>query len=136
MSTTTGDILETMILPALRRGGYSWQRHVFIGQRPGGGKHYVDAIVSKDAKLLLVSSKWQQVSGTAEQKVPFEVICLIQALHDRPEYLKAYIVLGGPAWTLRKFYTSGGLRPFLSNSANIFIVSLERFVALANNGEL
>jgi hypothetical protein len=37
-------------------------------------RHFVDVIAEKDGKRFLVSLKWQQVSGTAEQKVPFEVI--------------------------------------------------------------
>lgn len=36
--------------------------------------------------------KWQQVSGTAEQKVPFEVICLMEAVATGA-YQKAYLVL-------------------------------------------
>jgi len=46
----------------------------------------------------LISMKWQQVSGTAEQKVPFEVICLIEALKNNGgRYSKAYLVLGAMA---------------------------------------
>ena len=66
------------------------------------GRHFVDAIVSKDNRQFLVSVKWQQVSGTAEQKVPFEVICLIEAL-QASTYDKAYVVLGGEGWKLREF---------------------------------
>jgi len=30
-----------------------------------------------------------------EQKVPFEVICLMDAMEQNPNYQKAYLVLGG-----------------------------------------
>ena len=133
-NTQTGDILERMILPALRRGNYRWERRVNIGERPSGGVHYVDAVVGKESLVVLVSSKWQQVSGTAEQKVPYEVICLVHALKSG-NYSKAYLVLGGPGWTLRDFYTGGGLRPYLRHD-RVEILSLEQFVAKANNGEL
>ena len=41
-------------------------------------------------------------------------MCLIEAVLGEPErYEKAYLVLGGPAWTLRDFFTDGGLQPYL-----------------------
>ena len=85
----------------------------------------------------LLSLKWQQTSGTAEQKVPFEAMCLIQAVLGEPErYEKAYLVLGGPAWTLRDFFTEGGLLPYLRHQHLLSIVTLEAFVARANRAAL
>ncbi|WP_139276661.1 PD-(D/E)XK nuclease superfamily protein [Spirulina major] len=75
-NTKTGQVLEFMVLPSLDLGGYRYETQVNIGHRPGGGKHYVDVVAAKDEAMILISLKWQQVSGTAEQKVPFEVICL------------------------------------------------------------
>ena len=134
-TTQTGDVMEQMIFPALNHGGYTWERHVLIGRRPGGGRHYVDAIVNKNGDRILVSSKWQQVSGTAELKIAFEVICLVQALADG-RHRKAYLVLGGPGWTLRDFYIGGGLNPFIVNGDKARILSLEDFVSLATQGTL
>ncbi|HMH43087.1 MAG TPA: PD-(D/E)XK nuclease superfamily protein [Pyrinomonadaceae bacterium] len=133
--TRTGGVLEAMILPSLARGGYEHRVRVKIGQRLGCGSHYVDAIAEKDGRKLLISSKWQQSGGTAEQKIPFEVICLVEALQTG-EYGKAYIVLGGEGWTLRKFYTSGVLSKYIRGAENVEIMSLEGFVAKANRGEL
>ena len=79
--------------------------------------------------------KWQQVSGTAEQKVPFEIICLLEAMENGP-YEKAYLVLGGEGWTYRAFYTSGGLAKYLSYADCVEILTLEGFVARANSGKL
>lgn len=133
--TRTGGVLEDMILPALRRGGYEYQGQQKIGQRIGGGTHKVDAIAEKHGVRMLVSLKWQQVGGTAEQKVPFEVICLSEAVRAGT-YGKAYLVLGGEGWTLRTFYTSGGLKAHLKNADDVHILTLEGFVALANQGKL
>jgi hypothetical protein len=64
-------------------------------------------------------------------------MCLIQAVLAEPErYERAYLVLGGPAWTLRDFFTDGGLHPFLQHQHLLNIVTLEAFVARANRGEL
>lgn len=122
-------------MPALDRGQYVWKAQVDIGLRLGCGRHNVDVVAEKDGRKLLISMKWQQVSGTAEQKVPFEVICLLDALRSG-EYSKAYLVLGGEGWKLRDFYTSGGLQNYLKHGDLVEILTLESFVAKANGGRL
>ena len=136
--TTTGAVLEAMVLPALERGGYEYFRQVDIGERLGGGKHIVDLVAYDEAgRGYLISLKWQQTSGTAEQKVPYEAMCLTQAVLAEPgRYSKAYLVLGGTAWTLRDFYTDGGLSAFMKHDNLLSIVNLETFVARANRGTL
>lgn len=124
-----------MVLPALRRCGYTWTEQTCVGCRPGGRKHKVDLVVSRDGTTMLVSVKWQEASGTAEQKVPFEVMCLADALKEGT-YSKAYLVLGGPGWTLRDWYVSGALRQRLVDADNVDVVTLEMFVARANQGRL
>jgi hypothetical protein len=135
-NTNTGAVLEAMILPALSRGGYSCRRQVAAGSRLGSkGRHFVDAIATKDGVDILVSLKWQQTSGTAEQKVPFEVMCLADAVRAGNAG-RAYLVLGGDGWTLRDYFVSGALADHLTHSALVRVVTLEAFVRLANNGQL
>jgi hypothetical protein len=133
--TGTGAVLERMVIPALEGGDYSVQKRVVVGERLGGGRHIVDVLAEKDGRRLIVSLKWQQVSGTAEQKVPFEVICLEDALKTGA-YAAAYLVLGGEGWKLRNFYTDGGLEGYLNLSGKIRILTLESFIAKANRGTL
>ena len=132
--TRTGSVLEQMVLPALNQGGYEYQTQVNIGQRPGGRRHIVDVVAIRNKVKILISLKWQQISGTAEQKVSFEVICLTHAL-QQGAYNKAYLVLGGTGWTLRDYYISGGLDAYLKVPSDIKIISLEDFIALANQGK-
>ena len=133
--TRTGEVLERMILPALESGGYAYRLGVNIGQRLGQTRHILDVLARKDGQTLLVSLKWQQVSGTAEQKIPFEVISLSYAMQGG-DYSRAYLVLGGDGWRLRDFYTSGGLNEHLTRPELVQIVTLERFIALANQAAL
>src|SRR5712692_9236595 len=121
-NTTTGGVLEAMILPALKRGGYTYVTQQQIGERFGGGKHFVDVVAEKDGEKYLVSLKWQQVSGTAEQKVPFEVICLAEAIRA-DGFSKAYLVLGGEGWKLRNFYVGGGLKSYLVDADKVDILT-------------
>ena len=43
-TTTTGHILEQMILPALAQGGYTVQTQVDVGKRPSGRRHRIDIL--------------------------------------------------------------------------------------------
>ncbi len=51
------------------------------------------------------------------------------------EFAKAYLVLGGDKWTLRRFYTEGGLKKYLVDSNMVEIIALEPFVARSNKGD-
>ena len=134
-NTNTGAVLEAMILPALARGGYTCVRQQRVGQRCGGGIHRVDAIAEKNEQKVLVSVKWQQTGGTAEQKVPFEVMCLADAI-TAGHGSRAVLVLGGDGWKLRDYYTSGKLAEHLIHASLVKVVTLEAFIRLANNGQL
>lgn len=124
-----------MILPALGRGGYRYDTQVKVGSRPGGRVHKVDAVVETDTGRVLLSLKWQQTGGTAEQKVPFEVMCLADAVRSG-QARRAYLVLGGDGWTLRDYFVSGALSEHLIHGGLVRVVTLEAFVRLANTNEL
>jgi len=126
-----------MVLPALDNGGYAVELQVNIGERLGTGRHSIDALATRDGQSFLISMKWQQTSGTAEQKVPFELICLVEAM-DRGDYEKAYLVIGGEGWKpkLKSFYTSGGLSKYIRGTEQVEVLTLEGFVAKANQAKL
>ena len=136
--TSTGWVLEQMILPSLDHGGYRYQTQLHIGSRFGGGKHVVDVLAEESqGHKIIISLKWQQVSGTAEQKVPFEAMCLAEAiLTNKDTYQKAYLVLGGEGWKLRDFFIGGGLNRHLRYGELVSIITLENFIARANQGSL
>lgn len=135
--TTTGLVFERMIPEALKHGGYDVAKPKEpIGQRLGGGRHFVDLVATKDGESILVSLKWQQTSGTAEQKIPYEVMCLADAIaSSQGKIVRGYVVLGGDGWSLREFYVAGGLDRFLRGCESVKVVSMETFVGVANKGE-
>ena len=90
----------------------------------------------KKGRVHLISFRWQQVHGTTEQKIPFEVICLIDAIQNNKSLHKAYLILGGNGWNYKKFYLSGGLNNYLKNSKIVEIISAEDFVYKASQGKL
>jgi hypothetical protein len=79
--------------------------------------------------------KFSGSSVPPSQKVPFEIICLADAVRS-PHVNRAYLVLGGDGWTLRDYYTSGALADHLIHAALVRVVTLEVFIRLANNGRL
>lgn len=136
-NTRTGNVMEQMVLPALEMGDYKIRRSVDIGKRLGVSRHKIDVLTDDtQGRQRLISLKWQQVQGTAEQKIPFEVICLADTMIRDERFYKAYLVLGGEGWRYKDFYLSGGLTPYIANADMVSIVSLEQFVTLANQGRL
>ena len=116
-NTSTGAVLEAMILPALARGGYAVVKQPTIGTCCGGGVHRVDTIATRGHERILVSLKWQQTGDTAEQKVPFEVMCLADAV-AAAHAVRTFLVLGGGGWKLRDLLAA----PFI-------MVQVWRFIA-------
>jgi hypothetical protein len=104
-------------------------------QASSGGVHRVDVLAEKSGDKILISLKWQQTSGTAEQKVPFEIICLAEAIRESPQFRRAYVVLGGPGWTLREFFMKR-VQKHLITTESVRVVGLDDFIALANSGKL
>jgi len=78
-------VLEEMVLPALQVAGYQYEKQSCIGRVMGDRPYRADLLVHDrgSGRRIVVSLKWQQVAGTAEQKIPFEVIALLQLLESR-----------------------------------------------------
>lgn len=137
----TGRVFELSVLPALEYGGYEIREQEYIGQDFAGGLR-IDIVARNVGEgfpdQFLISLKWQQVGGTAEQKIPFEIIRLKHAIQSSGLYRHAYLVLGGPirAWTLRNFYISDEFERHLPHRDYVTIMTWEEFTALANNGDL
>ena len=134
-NTRTGAVLEQMVLPALEMGGYIIERQVRLTDRLGGGKHYGDIVASKNGERIVISLKWQQSSGTAEQKVPYEFMCLADVLSNDSTINKAYIVIGGDGWTKHSFFLNG-LDSWVNTKEFVDVLRLDSFVAKANQGKL
>ena len=136
--TTTGRVMmEEMVVSSLVRGGYRVRRNVKVMTSLGVSSHRIEILAEdRQDRLHLVSLQWQESQGTAEQKVPFKIICLADALMSNKNYYKAHFVLGGNGWRYKDFYLSGGLRAHLANADMVSVTSLEDFVGMANGGML
>ena len=131
--TGSGLVFEEGVAFALRRAGFDTHMQQTIGQRLGGGRHRVDIVATRDHETILVSLKWQQESGTAEQKVPYEYLCLAQAVAEDDSVDHAYLVLGGNGWTKRDFFVDE-LENHLGLSDNVTVIEGNDFIAMVNRG--
>jgi hypothetical protein len=138
--TGSGAVFESLIVPVLQRNAYGYLAQQSLAPNLGGGRQRVDGIILRpDGTKVLLSLKWQDGAGSAEEKVPCEVIKLILLLDAHPDmFARAYLVIGGKGFSsrLRDFYLSGGLRHFIRRADDVRVVDLEQFVALANGRAL
>jgi hypothetical protein len=112
--TTTGSnyeaIIEMCIKRSCEKNNLEAISQATIGIKPGGGKHRVDWELidrSNSNKRGLISCKYQGVSGTAEEKIAYEVIKLLHAMKTDLRYEKSWIIIGGEGWSV-------GMREFIN----------------------
>lgn len=122
--TSTGTSYEKQIESMLTESNTEFQSQVFIGQKRNEKRHKVDLIIEN----TLVSLKHQQVAGTAEEKVPFEVMKLQHAVNDYG-YDNAIIVLSGDTgWTWKEYFLSGEFKQQMAAIyPDVTIMSHEQF---------
>lgn len=139
VGTKTGSTLEVTVEAVLLNNSYAVQKQVVVGTKPCGGKHKADIVAMRpNGSKFLVSLKWQQTAGSAEEKVPFEVIKLLHTLRENASYDKAYIVIGGDGFSagLVEFYLSEEFRSYIRESQKIEILTLNDVIARSNRGQL
>lgn len=86
--------------------------------KPGGGKHRIDfEIVSqRDPNIRgLFSCKYQKSGGSADEKIAYEVIKLLDAMKVDSRYKHSWIALGGNGWSksIKKFVSEGHIEEWI-----------------------
>ena len=134
--TTTGSSSEAIIEMCIKRSCKKNELEAIsqatIGIKPGGGKHRVDwEIIDKrdPSKRGLVSCKYQGTSGTAEEKIAYEVIKLLYAMKTDARYKKSWIIMGGEGW-------SSSMREFINNHLTDWIPAMKNKVTILTTDQL
>jgi hypothetical protein len=134
--TSTGSNYESIIEACIKRSceknDLKAVGQAFVGIKPGGGKHRVDwEIIDKnnDDNRGLVSCKYQGTSGTAEEKMAYEVIKLLHAMNTDSRYKKSWIIMGGEGW-------SPGMREFIKNHLPEWIPGMKDSVFILSTDEI
>lgn len=134
--TTTGsdyeEIVKLCIKRSCERNNLDAKSQSIIGNKPGGGKHRVDwEIYRKDNSNIrgLISCKFQGTSGTAEEKIAYEVIKLLHAMTSDSRFVKSWIIMGGNGW-------SDGMRIFVRDELSKWIPSMSNKIEIITTDQL
>jgi hypothetical protein len=96
MNDLWGNEIPKHISNLLRQQGCSVTEQVSIGYKFSNHKHKIDSLVNGK---ILVSVKFQDVAGTAEEKVGYEMWTLNEKILTGV-FEKAFIIFGGQGWTI------------------------------------
>jgi len=134
--TTTGSnyeaIVEMCIKRSCEKNDLSSKSQSTVGEKPGGGKHRVDWEIYRNSDSNyrgLISCKSQSSSGTAEEKIAYEVIKLLHAMKVDPRYKKSWIIMGGDGW-------SRGIREFTNTNLVEWIPEMRDKVQIMTTDQL
>lgn len=135
-NTTTGSKYEKLIADVIKhsceKNNYTYNPQVAIGKRPIGGEHIIDWLLIDNTDLNrrgLISCKVQNVSGTAEEKIAYEVIKLLFAMKNDSRYVHSWIILGGIGW-------SPGLYDFLTKELPNWVPEMKEQISILNTDQL
>jgi hypothetical protein len=134
--TTTGSnyeaIIEICIKRSCEKNNLEAISQATIGTKPGGGKHRVDwEIIDKQdpESRGLISCKYQGTSGTAEEKMAYEVIKLLYTMKIDKRYKKSWIIMGGEGWSV-------GMREFIKNHLSEWIPEMGGRISILTTDQL
>ena len=132
--TRTGTGQELMIESLLEFNHYDYQKQVFIGKQLFNNRYKADFVVDHS---IIISLKWQQVAGTAEQKVIYEIASLIKII-ENDNFKKAYVVIGGNGFSqnAKEYLFGQEHRNILKHGDLVENIGVEDFIARLNNHNL
>lgn len=131
--TRTGKTHEKMLEQALIDNYNSkFVSQTAVGKELFGKKYIADFVLKEE---IIISAKWQQTRGTAEQKIVYDILSLIKIIKENPKYKKAYIVLGGTGFSAaaKEFFLGQAHLNFVKDGEKVEVISLEKFIEKANS---
>jgi hypothetical protein len=138
--TESGRTFEQEIVFALKQRDYRVEKSKYALGQNLAGKDYKRAYIatSPSGKMILISSVYQDSTGTVQEKVPWEVLSLASVLSQtRDRFSRGYVVLGGTTgWTLKSYFTSGRLQEHLVGAENVIVVDRDTLESLASKDML
>lgn len=101
-----------------------------VGTKPDGRPFKVswEIIAEHDhGTRALVISKFQENSGSTQEKLPYDVLKILNLMRNDKRYRKGWIVLGGSAWDLNllKFLKNELWSWFADSEGKVQIISTE-----------
>ena len=104
--TSTGADLKAVVGLRLKqvcpKAGISVLENLAVGTKPNGRPNRFPFVLVSDhnhERRALVACKAQNFGGSAEEKVPFDVIRILEAMEHDNRYVRSFLVLGGTGWS-------------------------------------
>ncbi len=140
----TWQLFENILDDALTKKGYTVLDNKSLNLKCSftGRKHLPDKLIqTQTEEIIVLSKKWQESRGTAEEKVIYEIFKLLDLLNNQEYKIKScYIILGGMGWSkqLKEYYLSHKWNNFLENDFKnkVKIVIFDEILTLINKGLL
>lgn len=124
------EIFNDVLLQALAAAGYEAQTTP-IDVRPFGGvrTNSYEVFKNRAGHRFAITLKIQNARGSADRKIPYEVIVLSEMI-EADEVDGAYLLIAGAGWApqLREAFTSGVLRKWLHYPDTLVIMELDDFL--------
>ena len=149
-NTRTGATFERIIIPALEDQA-DFYEFFARGKRTRNNcrklpdpfrsdrTHVLDILVKERASgaKIGISFKWQQSSGTAEEKIAFEFLRIAKFV-ERRQLDRGYIVLGGGGWTLKGYFLSSEFPKEFSSpgTSKVSVIDIETLITKINTRSL
>ena len=144
--TTTGTLNENEIEQFLIENiNEPVSAQVNVGKKRNGGDHITDLLiggetyippkkkrpVSKHKGGTLVSLKYQEIQGSAEEKVPFEIMKLQHCVNDYGYDHAILVLCGDTGWKWKDYFLSEEFKQDMKKIyPNVSIMSQAQFVKL------
>jgi len=133
--TSTGQVLEAMILPALKRGGYSYQTQQKVSDRPGGRRAHCRCDCRKGREAI--SRFAQMAAGFRDGRTEGAFLSHLSRRRRNQRWI--HQSLSGSRrrrMDVTRLLYGGGLASHLVAADKVSILTREHFVASANQGKL
>lgn len=134
--SASGKKLEKQVALCLEDSGWAVSSQYIAGYRLGKtSRHKVDLYAAKSRKDILISCKYQDVPGTASDKLFYEYACLLKAVE---ECLidRAFMVLFGEHLKQANMFASQEVGKYLRLSPKVCVCDFEVFTKMVNRDTL
>jgi hypothetical protein len=138
MSRDTGtgaafkEIVEGVLNSIAPKQNIELQRGVTVGVKPNGLPNRFDFSICRSSNhdiRGLISCRSQSTSGSAEEKIPFEVVRMLHTMSMDSRYRRGWIILGGNGW-------SSDLLDFYVHNLNEFIPLMKNKIHILRTDQL
>jgi len=138
-SSTSGKRFQNMVCNLLSDSGWAVLQEYVCGFRLAKkSKHRVDILASKDDKDIIISCKYQDVQGTAPDKLAYEYMCLLHTA-ETCLYDRAYLITFGKILKKECIFKPENeytLSKYMRISNKVVVCDFEDFSEMVNRGKL